>query len=201
MKHFKKITKIASALALAITLAFTSITPTFAAGKHNVAFVYGTKQCIVTVDDGCNALPPSDTYVPGYTFAGWVGNANNVTEDRVILGAYIKADPPAPAVTPAPAPAPVGQTYRVHFIDGLTGAEYYGQTVSEGADANPPEVPHHDGYHFAGYDGSYTNVTSEHNVTALYEQDTACYHDDPSDWWWNWDDLDNYNYYQNNWWS
>lgn len=187
-------------IALFITtmaLVVATCTPVFAkTPKHTVTFIYGAKQVVTTVSHGKNAKVPTDTYVPGFSFIGWVGNAANVTEDRIILGAYMPAGNPnfqvtpevpvpTPITPPAPTPAPTWDTtYRVHFIDGLTGEEYYGQTVSDGADANPPEVPHHDGYHFEYYDGSYTNVHNECTVTACYEKDEEHYHDTYDKQWW-----------------
>lgn len=193
-----------TALITTFTLIVATSVPVLAAGPvHTVTFVYGAKQCVVPVEHGKNVKPPTDTYVPGYSFIGWLGNAHKVTEDRIILGSYMPAGytnfqvthtgpvmiptpavPATPVPTPAtPDPAPISNTYRVHFVDGLTGEEYYGQTVSEGADANPPEVPHHDGYHFECYDGSYTGVTSECTVTARYEEDDH-WHDTYDKQWW-----------------
>lgn len=67
---------------------------TEAAVKHNVTYIYGDKSVTYQVKHGANAPVPKDTAVPGYTFVSWVGNAANVTEDRVILGAYDKAAVP-----------------------------------------------------------------------------------------------------------
>jgi len=57
---------------------------------HTVTFIYGTKVVSQQVKNGKNAVLPIDTDVAGYAFVGWVGNATNVTEDRIILGAYNK---------------------------------------------------------------------------------------------------------------
>lgn len=194
MSISKKIVIFLTTAALLVTMC----TPVFAKGPmHNVAFIYGAKQVIVQVEHGKNAEVPKDTYVPGFSFIGWVGNATNVTEDRVILGGYMPAgytnfqttdSLPVPVIsTPDPAQDPTqscGNTYRVSFVDGITGDEYYGQTVSEGADANPPEVPHHDGYHFEYYDGSYTGITSDCTITACYEEDEDHWHDTYDKQWW-----------------
>lgn len=184
MQVLKRFAKTVTAVAASVAVLVSTCVPTYAAGKHTVTFLYGTKSYVTTVDDGCSVLPPSDTYVPGYIFAGWVGNATNVTSDQTILGAYVKVDQ-----TPQPAPDQQQQqqqtrTYRVRFVDSLTGNEYYSEDVREGGDANPPEVPHHDGYHFHEYNGSYTNVTSDCTITAMYDLDFDCYHDEPSEWWW-----------------
>ncbi len=55
---------------------------------HTVTFLYGTKTFAEPVYHGDNAIPPTDTFVPGYIFGGWVGNLFNITEDRIILGLY-----------------------------------------------------------------------------------------------------------------
>ena len=81
-----------------------------AATKHNVTYVYGTKMVTVQVKHGQNAPVPTDTYVPGYQFTSWVGNAANVTEDRVILGAYTKD-----ATVAAPVAASMVSDYTKKF--------------------------------------------------------------------------------------
>lgn len=201
MNIFKKFSKaIAATLTVAIVIATTAF-PAFASQKHNVTFIYGTKTCTLQVEHGCSVLPPTDTYVPGYIFAGWVGNASNVTEDRTILGAYTKVEAPAPAPAPAPAQPQAQQsqaTYEVKFVDTLTGAVYYHQTVSAGADANPPEVPHHTGYHFEKYDGSYTNVTSDRTINVFYGRDLD-WHDTPEEYWWLYQDHEHEGY-EDYWW-
>ena len=198
----KRLSKIIVALTLCMTMIAGAAMPVLAAGgKHAVTFMYGAKQVVQMVDDGCDAIPPTDTYAPGYNFLGWTGNATNVTEDRILIGAYAKDDP-APAPQPAPQPAPAARTYTVTFVDSLTGGQYYKQVVSEGADANPPEVPHHPGYHFEGYSDSYTNVTSDRTIYVQYGWDYDFHHDNPSNWWWLYDDGDGnpYNPYVPYWW-
>lgn len=80
---------------LAVAIIATGVFPTEVAAKgkavtHTVTFCYGTKMVQQQVKHGENAVPPIDTAVPGYAFSAWVGNATNVTEDRIILGAYNK---------------------------------------------------------------------------------------------------------------
>lgn len=192
-----RIVKMVTAVCLTATLMLAMIAPTYAGVMHNVYFRYGLKTVVVQVEDGCSALPPTDTYVPGYNFMGWVGDFTNVHSDLIILGAYDKvAAPPDPA--PAPVPDAPSRTYTVRFIDTLTGAQYYQQTVSEGADANPPEIPYHSGYHFDGYDGSYTNVTSDRTIYVRYGWDYV-YHNDWDDFWWMYIDTDGPGYTPN-WW-
>lgn len=85
----KKLATIFMASAILVTCFGT--TDVFAKAKtHTVTFVYGTTIATQQVKHGKNAVVPVNTDVPGYAFSGWIGNALNVTEDRVILGAYNK---------------------------------------------------------------------------------------------------------------
>lgn len=199
MDIIRRIAKSILALSIVAAMVVGYTVPAKAAAKHTVTFLYGTKQYVTTVEDGCNAAPPTDTYVPGYIFAGWAGNATNVKSDLVICAAYIKVDDPAPAPA-TPAQTPQTKTYTVTFVDSLTGVEYWHQTVSEGANANPPEVPHHDGYHFDRYDGDYTNVTSDRRISALYGMDAWDWHDTSDEMWWLYYSTDNPAMYQDYWW-
>lgn len=204
MTAIKKLIKIFVAFNVAVAILLGLSVPTLAAQKHKVTFIYGTKSYVAVVDEGCTALPPTDTYVPGYVFMGWVGNSTNVKSDLTILGAYSRVDTPAPIPAPAPTPAPAlpqqSRTYCVKFVDSLTGGTYWNQTVSEGADANPPEVPYHTGYHFDGYDGTFTNVHSDRTIYARYGRDFGDWHDDPEDWWWYWEDDNGDYHYEPCWW-
>ena len=130
MKLFNKCSKIIISTLVAVNVFMATAVPTFAAGnKHTVTFMYGTKVYQTVVDDGCTALPPTDTYVPGYIFAGWVGQTTNVKSDMTILGAYAKVEDQAPAQQ---APATSTEYYDVKFVDGLTGAQYYSERVPKG---------------------------------------------------------------------
>lgn len=183
MKITEKLSKIIATVAITAGIVLTVTVPAFAAGKHTVTFMYGTKTYQTTVDDGCDVIPPSDTYVPGYVFTGWAGSIKNIKSDMIIMGSYVQvpqqvlqAQAAAAAqqaqIQVAPVTVPdytVG--YNVQFVDGLTNEVVWNQRVSAGADATPPEIPHHDGYHFDRFDGSFTKVTSDRRITILYDHD------------------------------
>ena len=78
---------------------------------HNVTYIYGSKTVTVPVVHGGNATIPTDTAVPGYKFISWVGSAVNVTEDRVILGAYQKDNTPESVATAVANTLPGSQTW------------------------------------------------------------------------------------------
>ena len=56
---------------------------------------------------------------------------------------------------------------NVTFTDGLTGKKTV-VAVPVGGTATPPDPAEHEGYDFAGWDGSYENVTEDCEVTATY---------------------------------
>jgi uncharacterized repeat protein (TIGR02543 family) len=62
--------------------------------------------------------------------------------------------------------APVTR-YTVTFVD-YDGTVLDTDTVISGGDAAPPADPTRDGYDFSGWNGTYTNVTSNVTVTATY---------------------------------
>lgn len=89
----KGIIKKGLAFVIALTMVMAVAVPQNVEAKaktHTVTFVYGTKMVTQQVKHGANAVVPVDTAVPGYAFSSWVGNPFNVTEDRIILGAYNK---------------------------------------------------------------------------------------------------------------
>ncbi|MFI4912288.1 MAG: CARDB domain-containing protein [Sedimentisphaeraceae bacterium JB056] len=66
---------------------------------------------------------------------------------------------------------PEVKTYTVTFTAGSHGTITGGnseQTVVEGADAVSPEITPDYGWEFSGWDSSFTNITSDVTVTALY---------------------------------
>ena len=96
-------------LAVSAITVFAGGSDVFAKVMHNVTYIYGAKSVTVAVEHGKNAPVPTDTAVPGFVFNSWVGSAANVTEDRVILGAYTMIGA-APAAVAAQTPA-IAHTY------------------------------------------------------------------------------------------
>lgn len=106
MKGMKRLVVLLAGIAVFAVL--SNPVDTFAKVKHNVTYIYGVKSVTVQVDHGKNAPVPTDTAVPGFQFVSWIGNATNVTEDRVILGAYAPlAVQAVQAVQTATVPTPV----------------------------------------------------------------------------------------------
>lgn len=192
----KRIGKLTVSFLVTLLLVVVFALPVFAGNKHTVTFYYGTKVNAVTVDHGGRAVLPTDTAVPGYIFIGWIGNAENVTEDRIIMGAYTKIDQ---VPTPATSTQQQEGTYTVKFVDSLTGATYFVAKVNSGEDVYPPEIPHHEGWHFDYYDGSYQKVDSDRTVTVHYEEDWF-WIDEPSEHWWEVYSTDDPDFYQKYWW-
>ena len=97
-----------------------------------------------------SAEAPADPTREGYTFTGWDVAYNNITADTTVTATYTI------------------KTFTVTFV-GFEGAELGEQTVNYGESATAPTAPEVEGYTFAGWDGSYENVTADTTVTAKYE--------------------------------
>lgn len=61
----------------------------------------------------------------------------------------------------------IKQTYTVNFKD-YNGDVLDTQEVIEGGSATPPSDPNRDGYRFIGWQGDYTNITANIDITAQY---------------------------------
>lgn len=64
------------------------------------------------------------------------------------------------------------KSYTVTFAD-YDGTALSVQNVFSGEDAVPPADPVREGYVFIGWDGSYTNVTSDRTLVAQYQKNTS----------------------------
>ncbi len=164
---------------------------------HNVTFIYGMNTVTVPVVHGKDAPVPTDTAVPGFQFAYWVGDSTKVTEDRVILGAYTKIPQLAPSWTTSnistgnalwtkkasdaktgPWPAwwdtirmvkgEPGKTCAVHWYNGWNGELWKTDLVPYGSSLATPPDPCIAGYEFAGWVGDWTNVTEDRAIMATY---------------------------------
>ena len=104
---------------------------------------------------GGNATPPTCSR-SGYDFDGWSGSYTNVTSNRTITAKWSRS------------------YYTVTFdLDGgtRTGGGALSQSVVHGGNATPPTCSR-SGYTFAGWNGSYTNVTSNRTITAKWTANT-----------------------------
>ncbi len=101
-----------------------------------------------------------------YTFAGWTDEAEGGADDIVDPGEVtsVTSDLTYYAVFDAVS------YYTVTFVDGVTGLTIDEQKVPAGGDAEEPEKPEHEGYEFAEWDGSFTDISARTTVTAVYKK-------------------------------
>ena len=124
---------------------------------------------------------PANPVMEGYLFKGWKAWDSKIADD-----AYMKV----PAVdgvfvgfSADWGDIPTGEQFIVRFFkkDGKTqiGLD---QLVNRGENATAPEAPAEAGFHFAGWDKDFTNVTANLDVVALYGDDskswTVAYYDE-----------------------
>lgn len=166
-------------------------TQSYAAQMHNVTFKYGTTSVDVQVAHGKNATPPSNIQIPGYTFIGWVGNYQNVTEDRIILGSYAQNLIDASNISalsdeclkkynyntsanfpniPNLQKGEPGKTCAIHWYNGATGGLIKTEIVNYGTSSRDIPDPRINGYNFLGWEGSWENVTEDRAIQAHYEK-------------------------------
>ena len=187
----KKIVIHAAIAALALISVNTS--DVYAAGKNakfNVTFIYGTTINTQQVKRGKDAIVPVDTFVPGFTFAGWTDTAANIQSDKIILGMYT---PTKSAVTASTTPtqngiggkaiklnnnvsAPAlpwwdmslkgvpGKTCVVRWYNGHNGELWKTDVVPYGTTLDDPGNPCLHGYDFVGWEGSWENITEDRNI-------------------------------------
>ena len=104
---------------------------------------------------GQAAVAPSVPARSGYTFAGWSADFSKVTSNLTVKAMFAKE----------------GQ-YLVTFID-WDETTLKCEIVDAGGSATAPEDPVREGYVFAGWSGSYTNVQSDLTIQALYNEGTG----------------------------
>lgn len=142
-----------------IDAGYVGVTVTPTPTTYTVTFVdyNGTTLKTETVESGKSATAPADPTRSGYRFTGWDVAYNNITSNTTVTAQYI-------------------QQFTVTFKD-YNGNILKTQTVDKGANATPPTAPSRNGYEFASWNGTYTNVTTNQVVTATYTQNapTATY--------------------------
>jgi uncharacterized repeat protein (TIGR02543 family) len=101
------------------------------------------------VNKGTDALAPANPTRTGYTFTGWDRAFTNVRADTDVRAQFSI------------------NVYTVSFVDS-NGASLGSQRINYGSSATAPTNPTRTGYSFTGWDRTFTSVTSDLTVTALY---------------------------------
>lgn len=109
----------------------------------------GTTLKTQKVEINKNASPPSSPSRTGHFFTGWSGSYTNVISNRTITATFRI------------------NTYTVTFKN-YNGTTLKTQTVGYGSNASPPTSPSLTGYTFTGWSGTYTTVTSNRTITAVF---------------------------------
>ena len=101
------------------------------------------------VEEGKGATAPANPTRTHYTFTGWDKSFNKITADLVVTATYKINE------------------YTVTFKD-YNGAVLKTEKVESGKGATAPANPTREHYNFAGWDKSFSNVTSDLIVVATY---------------------------------
>lgn len=110
----------------------------------------GTVLKTESVLEGADATPPTDPSREGYVFTGWSGSYINVQSNLTVTAQYSELT-----------------THTVTFAD-WDGTVLKVEAVQTGESATPPPNPTRDGYTFAGWDRSYTNILADITIIAQY---------------------------------
>ena len=102
-----------------------------------------------TVTRGGSATAPPNPTRDGYVFTGWDKSFTNITANTDIHAQYTI------------------KTSTVRFLD-YDDTELKSETVNHGDSATPPANPSRVGYDFSGWEGTYTNITSNVDIKATY---------------------------------
>ena len=131
----------------------TTIEIFFKIKSYTVTFVDydGTELKKETVEHGAQAKAPADPTREHYVFTGWDTSFSDITTNVTIRATYKPAE------------------YTVRFL-GWDGSVLKTETVTYNANATAPETPEREGYNFSHWSHSFTNVSSNLDVTAVYEK-------------------------------
>ena len=127
------------------------VTATYKINEYTVTFkdYDGTVLKTQKVESGKAATAPANPTRTHYTFTGWDKSFNKITADLVVTATYKINE------------------YTVTFKD-YNGAVLKTEKVESGKAATAPAEPTREHYKFAGWDKSFSNVTSDLVVTATY---------------------------------
>ncbi|MBQ7048541.1 MAG: InlB B-repeat-containing protein, partial [Clostridia bacterium] len=133
------------------TNADTTLYAIWQANSYTVTFKDwdGTTLKTQTVNYGSAATAPSNPSRTGYTFTGWDKSFSNITANTTVTAVYSI------------------NSYTVTFKN-WNGTTLKTQTVNYGGAATAPSNPSRTGYTFAGWDKSFSNITANTTVTAVY---------------------------------
>ena len=137
---------------LTVTAQYSQITytVTFTSGTHGII---NSGTAVQTINYGGNATAPTITANPGWTFTGWDTAFTNVTSNLTVTAQYNI------------------NTYTITFNAGAHGIINSGtavQTINYGGNAVAPTLTINPGWFFNSWDKSFTNVTSNFTVNALF---------------------------------
>ena len=137
---------------LSVTAQYSQITytVTFTAGTHGII---NSGTAVQMINYGGNATAPTTTANPGWTFTGWDTAFTNVTSNLTVTAQYNI------------------NTYTITFSAGAHGIINSGtavQTINYGGNAVAPTLTINPGWFFNSWDKSFTNVTSNFTVNALF---------------------------------
>ena len=104
------------------------------------------------VEEGGTVTLPEAPEKEGYTFAGWTGAPDTVTDDVTITGSYTI------------------NTYTVTYV--IDGETLSSETVEYGGTVTLPEAPEKEGYTFEGWTGVPDAVTGDVTITGSYSVNT-----------------------------
>ncbi len=123
---------------------------------HTVTIIIDGEETIQEVAHGQDAVRPEDPVIDGYTFMGWDGSFENITEDTVITAIFRSDDTDSDSI--------------FHTVTVVIGENVSQLSVPHGQSANLPTNVEVDGYIFRGWDKDFTSITSDITITAILEK-------------------------------